>query len=67
MSWKHSTRVLFLRLAAPLALLAGAIFLPPPAAAQSKEGIQWHDNYQQALKLARESGKPIFLEYRCEP
>jgi hypothetical protein len=55
------------RLAGSLAFLAGLAFLAPAAAAQSKEGIQWLDNYQQALKLARESGKPIFLEYRCEP
>jgi hypothetical protein len=66
MSWTSSIRTSFVRLAAPMVFLGGLAF-PAPAAAQSKEGIQWHDNYQQALKLARESGKPIFLEYRCEP
>lgn len=29
--------------------------------------IVWLDNYQEALKAAKASGKPIFLEYRCEP
>ena len=29
--------------------------------------IVWLDNYQAALKEARATGKPIFLEYRCEP
>ena len=40
------------------------------AIAQSKPGedeIVWLDNYQAALKAARATGKPIFLEYRCEP
>ncbi len=27
----------------------------------------WHENYQDALVEARETGKPIFLEYRCSP
>lgn len=31
------------------------------------EGLGWLDNYQDALKAARATGKPIFLEYRCEP
>lgn len=31
------------------------------------EGLDWLDNYQEALKQARATGKPIFLEYRCEP
>lgn len=31
------------------------------------DGHEWLDNYQEALKQARATGKPIFLEYRCEP
>lgn len=27
----------------------------------------WHQNYQDALQEARQTGKPIFLEYRCSP
>jgi len=29
-------------------------------------GIKWTDNYQEALAEARRTGKPIFLEFRCE-
>jgi uncharacterized protein YyaL (SSP411 family) len=29
--------------------------------------IVWLDNYEEALKAAKATGKPIFLEYRCEP
>lgn len=31
------------------------------------DDIVWVDNYQTALQQARATGKPIFLEYRCEP
>jgi hypothetical protein len=34
---------------------------------QDADGIHWLSNYQDALKEARATGKPIFLEYRCEP
>ena len=34
---------------------------------QEAEGIRWLSNYQDALKEAKATGKPIFLEYRCEP
>jgi hypothetical protein len=37
-----------------------------PAFTQSQEGIRWLDNYQQALAEAKETKKPIFLEFRCE-
>lgn len=30
------------------------------------DGITWLGDYQEALKVARETGKPIFLEFRCE-
>ena len=49
----------------------GAVFLfALVAVAQPKPGddeIVWLDNYQAALKEAKATGKPIFLEYRCEP
>ena len=50
--------------------VAAVILFSLTAAAQSKPGddeIVWRDNYQAALKEARATGKPIFLEYRCEP
>jgi|GEM_PF-2285926 len=35
-----------------------------PAAAQDK--IQrWHDNLERGAKAARESGKPLFVVFRC--
>ena len=46
------------------------VMLSLTATAQIKPGddeIVWLDNYQAALKAARATGKPIFLEYRCEP
>jgi len=30
------------------------------------DGINWLGNYQEALRLARQTQKPIFLEFRCE-
>lgn len=30
------------------------------------EGIPWLDNYQAALREAKRTQKPIFLEFRCE-
>jgi hypothetical protein len=49
---------------AALFLLALSAFSQAPAA---DDEIVWLDNYQAALKEARATGKPIFLEYRCEP
>jgi hypothetical protein len=36
------------------------------AAAQSDD-INWLGSYKEALSVAKKTGKPIFLEYRCEP
>lgn len=43
-----------------------ALALITAASAAAQEGIGWIDNYQEALKRARATGKPIFLEFRCE-
>jgi hypothetical protein len=38
------------------------------AAAQSEDdSLYWYNNYRDAVREARRTGKPIFLEYRCEP
>ncbi len=29
--------------------------------------LPWHNNYREAIAEARRTGKPIFLEFRCEP
>jgi hypothetical protein len=31
------------------------------------DSLDWLNNYKDALQEARQTGKPIFLEYRCEP
>lgn len=41
--------------------------LAAAAQAQEVDAIDWLDNYQEALRVAKATGKPIFLEYRCEP
>lgn len=46
------------------AVAAAMLLVASPAGAQ--EGISWLDNYQEALKEAKKTGKPIFLEFRCE-
>jgi hypothetical protein len=32
-----------------------------------EDTIEWFNNYKQAIEVAKKTGKPIFLEYRCEP
>ena len=34
---------------------------------QDDDNLYWLDNYETAVKEAKATGKPIFLEYRCEP
>ena len=46
--------------------LAALTFLVAVSPVQGQEGIGWLDNYQEALKQAKATGKPIFLEFRCE-
>jgi len=29
--------------------------------------LVWLDNYQEAIKESKATGKPIFLEFRCGP
>jgi hypothetical protein len=52
-----------LGLGAVLACLAGSII---GSAQAQEEGIFWYGDYHQALQKAKETGKPIFLEFRCE-
>jgi hypothetical protein len=33
----------------------------------ASDRLVWLDNYQAAIKQARVTGKPIFLEFRCAP
>lgn len=44
---------------------AAALFMAQVQA--DDDGLTWFDNYSQALQEAKRTGKPLFLEYRCEP
>jgi hypothetical protein len=47
-----------------VAFVAGC--LAAPLAAQD-DGLAWLGDYREAIKQAKETNKPIFLEFRCEP
>lgn len=47
-----------------LATLGGELLAVRAAA---KEAVVWIESYEEAIKVARNTGKPIFLEYRCAP
>ncbi len=47
------------RIALLLALFAFSL-------AAQDEGINWLDSYPEAVKIAKEKKKPIFVEFRCE-
>jgi uncharacterized protein YyaL (SSP411 family) len=34
--------------------------------AAQDDGINWLDSYPDAVKIAKETRKPIFVEFRCE-
>jgi hypothetical protein len=52
-----------------LALPAGAALLWSLASFSRAEEdtLPWISNYREAIAEAKRSGKPIFLEFRCEP
>jgi len=54
------------KLPALIACLALLVLTVDPSTAQD-DGIYWADNYSEALKEAKRTQKPIFLEFRCEP
>lgn len=49
----------------------GLLFLGVAAATSQEAGeedtLSWHSDYEEALAEARDTGKPIFLEFRCAP
>ena len=47
-------------------LLAGALWLAAGPLAAQDDKLFWFSNYKEALEEARKTGKPIFLEQRCE-
>ncbi len=52
------------RFPALLACLACSLALPSLA---QDERLYWHNNYSEALREARQTQRPVFLEFRCEP
>ena len=52
--------VLYVVLGSSVGLLAGRLL------GQDDE-INWLESYNEAIREARRTGKPIFLEFRCEP
>ena len=59
-----SIEIYVMKIAAALFLLSFSLLAQPKPA---DDEIVWLDNYKEALKEAKATGKPIFLEYRCEP
>jgi hypothetical protein len=43
-----------------------AAFVSAPLYAQD-DTVDWLNDYKEAIQEAKKTGKPIFLEYRCEP
>jgi hypothetical protein len=50
----------------PALFLLFALPLVQPFAWSADDEIHWLGDYQEALKEARRTGKPIFVEFRCE-
>ena len=48
------------------AVLACAIGLAAASTSAEDGGVTWLGNYREALRQARESRKPLFVEFRCE-
>jgi len=49
------------------AALSALILIGVPLLAQEDDGLTWIDDYAKALRIAKQTHKPLFVEYRCEP
>jgi hypothetical protein len=58
----HSRR----RALALLGAVAGTLALFA-SSGPAQDEVEWLDNYAAARSEAARTGKPIFLEFRCEP
>jgi hypothetical protein len=47
-------------------LIAGWLAMASRYSAHGDD-IRWIDNYREAIQEAKRTGKPVFLEFRCEP
>ena len=52
------------RCAALCAVLSSS---PVGGSVAAKEAVVWIESYDEALREAQRTGKPIFLEFRCAP
>ncbi len=50
-----------------VAFCAALLIGPFGWSATAKEAVSWIESYDEALREARRTGKPIFLEFRCAP
>ena len=50
-----------------VALCALFSISPLGGSVAAKEAVVWIESYDEALREARRTGKPIFLEFRCAP
>jgi hypothetical protein len=48
------------------ALLACLVGWLPSVLKSDDDSVNWLGSYQEALQQARQTHKPIFLEFRCE-
>ena len=58
-------------LLAAAGLFVGLGVLGHPAAAGNQpledDTLEWLSNYRQALELAKATGRPLLVEFRCSP
>lgn len=57
-------RPLFSRFPALLATIV--VCATAPTRAAQDEGIHWLGDYREAIRQAKQTQKPIFVEFRCE-
>ncbi len=54
-------------LIALIALTACFAPVPPEPLRAQGDDLWWYDDYGEAIQEAKRTGKPIFLEFRCQP
>ena len=58
-------------LLAAAGLFVGLSVLGHPAEAENQpledDTLEWLSNYRQALELAKATGRPLLVEFRCSP
>jgi len=50
-----------------LAAVAIASLVAVGADSQDEETLEWLNDYDEAFALAKETGRPVLLEFRCAP